>query len=208
MPITINFNMQSYWNKQRKQSVHDILIAVIILAASIAATVLYNKVVIVDFLNEGKVKNFIDALFLTGGVILIVVCALLLLVFVSCIIEWSDAHKTLDMEYLRGVAATSSNYSAQLVATYIMYGNLTVVAHDYDLMFSYSNENDDVDSIHVSSNYVEVVPVDDRRYEEVVISQDSIRYYKYVENTVSCEDQEQRFQLFANGGFTQLGGKC
>lgn len=208
MPITINFNMQSYWNKQRKQSVHDILIAVIILAASIAATVLYNKVVIVDFLNEGKVKNFIDALFLTGGVILIVVCALLLLVFVSCIIEWSDAHKTLDMEYLRGVAATSSNYSAQLVATYIMYGNLAVVAHDYDLMFSYSNENDDVDSIHVSSNYVEVVPVDDRRYEEVVISQDSIRYYKYVENTVSCEDQEQRFQLFANGGFTQLGGKC
>lgn len=208
MPITINFNMQSYWNKQRKQSVHDILIAVIILAVSIAATVLYNKVVIVDFLNEGKVKNFIDALFLTGGVILIVVCALLLLVFVSCIIEWSDAHKTLDMEYLRGVAATSSNYSAQLVATYIMYGNLAVVAHDYDLMFSYSNENDDVDSIHVSSNYVEVVPVDDRRYEEVVISQDSIRYYKYVENTVSCEDQEQRFQLFANGGFTQLGGKC
>lgn len=208
MPITINFNMQSYWNKQCKQSVHDILIAVIILAASIAATVLYNKVVIVDFLNEGKVKNFIDALFLTGGVILIVVCALLLLVFVSCIIEWSDAHKTLDMEYLRGVAATSSNYSAQLVATYIMYGNLAVVAHDYDLMFSYSNENDDVDSIHVSSNYVEVVPVDDRRYEEVVISQDSIRYYKYVENTVSCEDQEQRFQLFANGGFTQLGGKC
>lgn len=208
MPITINFNMQSYWNKQRKQSVHDILIAVIILAASIAATVLYNKVVIVDFLNEGKVKNFIDALFLTGGVILIVVCALLLLVFVSCIIEWSDAHKTLDMEYLRGVAATSSNYSAQLVATYIIYGNLAVVAHDYGLMFSYSNENDDVDSIHVSSNYVEVVPVDDRRYEEVVISQDSIRYYKYVENTVSCEDQEQRFQLFANGGFTQLGGKC